>query len=81
MALYFGSHQVRVALGSTACILHLVCAPPTTNITQLLSYDGFVLMDSNGRHLVPFVGDNRLLSNDNYMLKDLNNKYLLVKEV
>ena len=86
MALYLGSgEKLRVSLGSTPCLLHLVSVPPDTSGVRLLSSDGFVLRDSYGLYLVPkdslIISENRLLSADDYMLKDANNAWLFVKEV
>lgn len=51
MGLYLGSKQLRIALGSSICNLIIPSKLPFINWVLLLSYDNYILTDSNGVYL------------------------------
>ena len=55
MAVYLGSEKVAVNFDGIACRINLpsTSSTPTTDRVKLLSFDGYVLKDSNGLYLMP----------------------------
>ena len=51
MALYLGSSKVVITCNDALCHLNLYTEMPILNGMQLLSFDNYILKDSNGLYL------------------------------
>ena len=57
MALYLGNEQVKLWLGEVPYCLNLVSSTLILNGVRLLTLDGYILRDLNGRYLTAKEGD------------------------
>lgn len=57
MALYMGNEQVKLWLGEVPYCLNLVSSTLILNGVRLLTLDGYILRDLNGRYLTAKEGD------------------------
>jgi hypothetical protein len=80
MILCLGRQKMKVVLNGTLCrLLPLYVTTGTT--TNLLSKDGYTLLDSEGAILYTIdstASSNILMSSDNYMLLDFDSKKLII---
>ena len=51
MALYLGNEKVKINLNDTVYYLNLFFKTPITNGIRLLSFDNYILKDSNGLYI------------------------------
>lgn len=51
MALYLGGEKVKINLDGVTYKLEMWSDPPITNGIRLVSSDGYILIDANGRYL------------------------------
>ena len=51
MGLYLGNEKVKLYLDDVAYILDVYSETPIANGIRLISSDGYILIDSNGRYL------------------------------